>query len=48
VPRYSAVFGFIVTVLPLGGCGNNDVVALPWADAKVESLELIAKVKDQP
>jgi len=38
VLRYSAVFGFIVTVLPLGGCGNNDLVALPWADAKVESL----------
>ena len=25
-------------MLPLGGCLNDEVVALPWADAKVESL----------
>ena len=25
-------------MLPLGGCRNDEVVALPWTDAKVESL----------
>ena len=24
--------------LPLGGCGKSEVVSLPWADAKVETL----------
>jgi aldose sugar dehydrogenase len=36
--RYGAVFAFLVTMLPLGGCRNDEIVALPWADAKVESL----------
>ena len=26
------------SVLPIGGCRQDEVVALPWADAKVESL----------
>ena len=33
--RFCAVFALLVTMLPLGGCRNDEVVALPWADAKV-------------
>ena len=36
--RYFSVFALAVTMLPLGGCRNDEVVALPWTDAKVESL----------
>jgi hypothetical protein len=36
--RFCAAFAFLGSVLPLGGCRNDEVVALPWADAKVESL----------
>ena len=36
--RNFSVFALAVTMLPLGGCLNDVVVALPWADAKVESL----------
>ena len=36
--RFCAAFAFLGSVLPLGGCRNEEVVALPWADAKVESL----------
>ena len=36
--RFCAVFAFLATMLPLGGCRNDEVVALPWADANVESL----------
>jgi hypothetical protein len=36
--RFCAVFALLVTMLPLGGCRNDEVVALPWADAKVEGL----------
>ncbi len=36
--RNFSVFALAVTMLPLGGCLNDEVVALPWADAKVESL----------
>jgi glucose/arabinose dehydrogenase len=34
----AAAFAFLGSIIPLGGCLNNEVVALPWADAKVESL----------
>jgi glucose/arabinose dehydrogenase len=36
--RCLAAFAFLGSIVPLGGCLNNEVVALPWADAKVESL----------
>ena len=36
--RFCAISALLVTMLPLGGCRNAEVVALPWADAKVESL----------
>jgi hypothetical protein len=36
--KFCAVFALLVTMLPLGGCRNDEVVALPWADAKVEGL----------
>lgn len=36
--RFCAAFAFFGSVLPLGGCRQDEIVALPWADAKVESL----------
>ena len=36
--RFCAVVALLVTMLPLGGCRSGEVMALPWADAKVESL----------
>ena len=36
--RHSALLVLSAIALPLGGCGNGEVVSLPWADAKVETL----------
>jgi glucose/arabinose dehydrogenase len=36
--RFCAAFAVLGSVLPFGGCRNEEIVALPWADAKVESL----------
>jgi glucose/arabinose dehydrogenase len=41
VKQFCAAFAFLSSILPLGGCRNDDVVALPWADAKVESLAIL-------
>ena len=38
VKQFCAAFAFLGSILPLGGCRGDDVVALPWADANVESL----------
>lgn len=36
--RYCSGFAFLCSILLLGGCGVDEPIALPWADAKVESL----------
>jgi aldose sugar dehydrogenase len=38
VNRLGAALAFVTSVLPIGAARSDDVVALPWADAKVESL----------
>jgi len=36
--KYCTVIAALVMVIPLGGCRDDKVVALPWADANVETL----------
>jgi len=36
--RHCAALVLLTIAFPLGGCGNGEVVSLPWADAKVETL----------
>ena len=36
--RLCAAFAVLGSAFPFGGCRNEEIVALPWADAKVESL----------
>ena len=38
VSRHCAALVLLAIAFPLGGCGNGEVVSLPWADAKVETL----------
>jgi glucose/arabinose dehydrogenase len=35
--KFCSAFALLSSILPLGGCGDEEI-ALPWADAKVESL----------
>jgi len=36
--KYCTVIAALVVIIPLGGCRDDKVVALPWADANVETL----------
>ena len=36
--KFCSAFALLSSILPLGGCGDEELIALPWADAKVESL----------
>ena len=36
--KFCSALALLSSILPLGGCGDEELIALPWADAKVESL----------
>jgi hypothetical protein len=36
--RLGAAIAFMTSILPVGSARSDEVVALPWADAKVEKL----------
>jgi hypothetical protein len=42
--KFCSAFALLSSILHLGGCGDEEI-ALPWADAKVESLATLGKGK---